>query len=243
MSNLTVVNHEGNYVVDSREVAQMIRKRHDNLIRDIKGYVDILENSKLSSQDFFIKDTYKTTGNNKTYECYLLTKKGCDMVANKMTGEKGVLFTATYVTKFEEMEKQLKEEPKKIEKTDEEKKLLAEAKMKNAKARIANTYLKMADNDAMPKEFKQIMFSYASKELAGEEILPLPKSERKTYTATEIGKILGISSNKVGKVANEHKLKTEKYGINVWDKAKHCDKQVPTFRYYDTVITVIKNLI
>jgi phage antirepressor YoqD-like protein len=29
------------------------------------------------------------------------------MVANKMTGEKGVLFTAAYVTKFEEMEKAL----------------------------------------------------------------------------------------------------------------------------------------
>lgn len=30
------------------------------------------------------------------------------MVANKMTGEKGVVFTAKYVTKFEEMEKQTK---------------------------------------------------------------------------------------------------------------------------------------
>ena len=29
------------------------------------------------------------------------------MVANKLTGEKGVLFTAEYVTRFEEMEKQL----------------------------------------------------------------------------------------------------------------------------------------
>ena len=28
------------------------------------------------------------------------------MVANKMTGEKGIIFTAKYVTKFEEMEKQ-----------------------------------------------------------------------------------------------------------------------------------------
>ena len=47
-------------------------------------------------------------GNNKSYPYYLLTKKGCDMVANKMTGTKGVLFTAAYVTKFDEMEKQLR---------------------------------------------------------------------------------------------------------------------------------------
>jgi len=31
------------------------------------------------------------------------------MVANKLTGEKGVVFTAKYVTKFEEMEKVIKE--------------------------------------------------------------------------------------------------------------------------------------
>src|SRR5690606_23636378 len=41
-------------------------------------------------------------------------RKGCDMVANKMTGEKGVLFTAAYVTKFEEMERQLMQ-PQSIE--------------------------------------------------------------------------------------------------------------------------------
>ena len=37
------------------------------------------------------------------------------MVANKLTGEKGVIFTAKYVNRFEEMEKQIK-----IPKTDRE---------------------------------------------------------------------------------------------------------------------------
>ena len=62
----------------------------------------------MSFQDFFIESSYKVEGNNKTYKCYLLTKLGCDMVANKMTGKKGVLFTAKYVSKFDEMEKALK---------------------------------------------------------------------------------------------------------------------------------------
>jgi len=39
--------------------------------------------------------------------CYLITKKGCDMIANKLTGRKGVLFTAAYVTAFEEMRSRL----------------------------------------------------------------------------------------------------------------------------------------
>ena len=107
MNNLTIINHNGQPVADSREVAEMIDKDHSNLMRDIRGYADILENSKMNSQNFFIPSTYKTENNNKIYPCYLLTRKGCDMVANKMTGEKGVIFTAMYVTKFEEMEKQI----------------------------------------------------------------------------------------------------------------------------------------
>ena len=51
---------------------------------------------------FFIESTYKTE-QGKDAPCYLVTKKGCDMVANKLTGRKGVLFTAAYVTAFEQM--------------------------------------------------------------------------------------------------------------------------------------------
>jgi DNA-binding XRE family transcriptional regulator len=61
----------------------------------------------LSALDFFILDTYQDS-KNETRPRYLITKKGCDMIANKMIGEKGVLFTAVYVTKFEEMEKTIK---------------------------------------------------------------------------------------------------------------------------------------
>lgn len=40
--------------------------------------------------------------------CYEVTKLGCDFLANKFTGEKGILFTARYVKRFDEMEKQIK---------------------------------------------------------------------------------------------------------------------------------------
>lgn len=106
--DLTIINQNGKLLAESREVAEMIGKRHSNLLRDIQGYEKVIsENSKLSSQDFFIKDTYKVEGNNKTYDCYLLTKQGCEMVANKMTGEKGILFTAEYVQAFNKMEETL----------------------------------------------------------------------------------------------------------------------------------------
>lgn len=107
MTQLQLINEHGKIYADSRQVAEMVGKLHKNLLKSIDSYVEVLESSKLSSQNFFIKSTYKAEGNNKTYPCYKLTRKGCDMVANKLTGAKGILFTAEYVTRFEEMEKQL----------------------------------------------------------------------------------------------------------------------------------------
>lgn len=109
MNDLTVFQKDGIEVVDSREVAEVTGKQHAHLMRDIKMYSGILSNSnesKFGAVDFFIPSTY-TDSKGETRPCYLLTKKGCDMVANKMTGEKGVLFTAMYVTAFEKMRNQL----------------------------------------------------------------------------------------------------------------------------------------
>ena len=105
MNELKVLGFHGMQVVDSREVAKLVEKQHKNLLRDIDGYIETMRNFtelKIEPSDFFIKSTYKdSTG--RTLPCYLLTKKGCDMVANKMIGDKGVLFTATYITAFEKM--------------------------------------------------------------------------------------------------------------------------------------------
>jgi prophage antirepressor-like protein len=90
---------------------------------------------------------------------------------------------------------------------------------------------------------RQILQAYATKELSGKFLLPLPKSERPTYTAQEIGKQLGISANKVGHLANKHGLKTEKYGAWFLDKSPYSSKEVRSFRYYDDVIEELRNLL
>mgnify|MGYP000755739532 FL=1 len=90
----------------SKDVAEMTGKDHSKLLRDIRNYIKVLNESNYGSVEFFIESTY-VDSKGETRPCYLLTRKGCDMVANKLTGEKGILFTAKYVTKFEEMEKEL----------------------------------------------------------------------------------------------------------------------------------------
>ena len=106
---MTVKNIHGQQAIDSREVAEMVERNHKELLRDIRKYVEIMEKSaevsqrKIAPSDFFIESSFENRG--KEYPCYLITKKGCDMIANKLTGEKGVLFTAAYVTAFEEMQR------------------------------------------------------------------------------------------------------------------------------------------
>lgn len=107
MTNLTIIKQNGTAYIDSREVADMIGKSHRNLLRDIRGYVDILVKRGLLNfepSNFFIKSSYINT-QNKEQPCYLLSKMGCELVANKLTGEKGILFTAAYVGKFNELER------------------------------------------------------------------------------------------------------------------------------------------
>lgn len=91
--------------------------------------------------------------------------------------------------------------------------------------------------------YKQVLQSYATKELTGEFLLPLPALERKTYSAAEIGEQLGISAHKVGNLANAHGLKTDKYGKWFVDKSPYSSKEVQSFRYFDSVIPTLRELL
>ncbi|WZX99692.1 Rha family transcriptional regulator [Bacillus sp. FSL W7-1360] len=101
------IQKNGQLLVDSRDLAEMIGKRHDHLLRDIDRYKEVLgKSTALSSDSFFQASTYQA-GAGKNYKHYLLTRKGCDMVVHKLTGKKGIEFSAVYVAQLEEMEKQL----------------------------------------------------------------------------------------------------------------------------------------
>ena len=100
--------------LDSREVAEMVEKNHKELLRDIRTYEGYLGESNFALTDFFIPSTY-ISSQNKELPNYQITKKGCEFIAHKLTGQKGALFTATYINRFHEMEQMLLEEqPKAI---------------------------------------------------------------------------------------------------------------------------------
>ncbi len=102
MNFLHAKDYQGRKVIDSRDVAQMVEKSHNVLMRSIRTYMEYLRESNFAQSDFFIESDYLNAQNHRM-PCYLITKKGCDMIANKLTGRKGVLFTAAYVTAFNDM--------------------------------------------------------------------------------------------------------------------------------------------
>ena len=131
----------------------------------------------------------------------------------------------------------------KASKDDPVKGMLNEAKLKNAQARKASIWLKLAQSNPIPT-YQQICAYYASAELTGgEAVLPLPPVEEKTFSAAEVGEMLGgVSANMIGRVANQNGLKTDEYGIEVWDKSKHSSKQVPTWRYNKKAVETLRAL-
>lgn len=89
--------------ITTLEVAEMVRKAHNDLLKDIRRYCEQLGQGNIPQSDFFTESTYRNS-QNKTMPCYLVTKKGCEFIAHKLTGQKGTEFTARYINRFHEME-------------------------------------------------------------------------------------------------------------------------------------------
>lgn len=107
------------------------------------------------------------------------------------------------------------------------------------KARLLNQIASEYDGTT----YKQVLQAHATKELTGEFLLPLPKLEAKTYSAAEIGDMLGVTGQMVGILTNRHNLKTEEYGAWFNDKAKGHNKEVQCFRYYDAILPVLRSIL
>lgn len=145
MNELTQNNQ---ITISSIDVAEMMGVKHTEILKKLEGttkpdgkikqvgIIPTLTKGNFPLSDYFILSSYKD-GSGKENKCYLVTKLGCDFLANKFTGEKGILFTARYVKRFDEMEQELNNPYKLpttykeallqlIEKVEENEKLLAD---------------------------------------------------------------------------------------------------------------------
>lgn len=98
-----IENLDGALYVSSRDVAEGLGKRHDNIMRDLDRIVES-DSSNLSSE--IIASTY-TNSRGKEYREYLLTKDGFTLYMFNVQGYNE--FKMAYINKFNEMEKALQE--------------------------------------------------------------------------------------------------------------------------------------
>lgn len=132
--------------------------------------------------------------------------------------------------------------PKQIKPNLKEKEI--QTRFNNSLARKANALLKIANDPLTTKERKKALLAKATEILTEtKEIKTLPQPIKKTYSATEIGKKLGISSNKVGRLANAYNLKTPEFGMFFKQTLEKNDKEVEEFKYYENVIPVLQSLL
>jgi Rha family phage regulatory protein len=233
---ISITNQNGKLVVSSREVARNFEKEHKHVLDSIDS---LIEGVAEKSADLFISSTYKHKQNKQVYREYLLTRDGFTLLAMGFSGKKALEWKLKYIEAFNKMEYTIINQQKQIAKLTKQQEI--EARLINSKVRQANVLLKIA-KDANIEEYKQVLHSYASQIVTGKRILPLPEAHKETYSAKEIGDIVGMSANMVGRLANTYGLKTEQYGKLFYDKSAYSNKQVETFRYYDTIIPVLKNL-
>ncbi len=231
MSNLTekheiipviMKSSNGELVVSSRDIASGIGKEHKDILKKIREI--------LNEREFSLVEYIDNKGEKRPE--YLLPKDSFILLLMNYQGYND--FKRAYIKRFNEMENALKEQY--THQTEMTPEIVVEcAKIME---RLSDHYRGRCDG-----RYSQILDSYITKELYGEHILPLPERTEHYYTAEEAGKILGISANKVGRIANLNHLKNEKYGKWFIDKAKHTNKEIEAFRYNQAGIDCIRKLL
>lgn len=206
-------------VMDSRDVAKMIGKRHRNLIRDIRRYVNVLgKSSNLSPSEFFIESSYTQKGNGKVNPCFLLTKMGCEFVANKNTGDKGIEFSGRFIKLFNEYEAEHSGKTVAIDSSLEHEKLaykrewLIEMRKQNVNKahELRNQDVKLyLELGKVADEYQRPHMAVDFRNEAIHAMQALPVGARREYSATEIGNMIGVSPIAIGKWANKLGVKRD----------------------------------
>lgn len=122
------------------------------------------------------------------------------------------------------------------------KRMRAEAMLNNSRTKQAKLILDMQKNKTLSTIAIELLQINALEVLGDKAIEHRPEVE-KSYTATELGREFGVSAQKIGKLANAYNLKTNEYGYFALDKSPYSNKQVESFRYYESGKEKIQELL
>src|SRR5690625_284001 len=208
----------------------------DNLAKSLeyasKSGVENIINRNEYLKDVEFSSTHKMWVGNSEQETRIFNEDGIyeiTMLSKKPKAREFRAFVRKLLKKLRKGEYQVVQPNTEYDKLEIER-MKAESRLMNARTRQAKLILDMQKNNTLSPVAVELLGINALEVLTDKETNYRPQVD-KTYTATEIGKELGLSANKIGRIANKHNLKTKEYGIEVLDKSPHNNKQVPSFRY------------
>lgn len=240
MNNLVEIKNN-QVVVSSRQVAEHFGKEHAKVLRSIDDILNSLTDSHKPKmallKQMFDLSTYLDASNRERSE-YLMNRDGFSLLVMGFTGKEALQWKMKYIAAFNEMEQELAKP--KAPATTPAQENRSKAMFMNAVTKQAKLWLAIGKASNL-ETYNQICQAKAAETLAGEPVLPLPRVA-KMYSATQIGKMFGISANKVGRLAKLHNLKTGKYGELCGDIAPN-GKQVSNFYYYETAIEKFRDIL
>lgn len=234
MTNL-VIMHDKQAVTTSLQVAETFGKNHKDVLEAIDNKLQSAENPA-DYQNMFAKGTYKD-GRNRDQKLYFMNRDGFTFIAFGFTGKKADDFKLKYIDAFNSMEAIIKRVPeKKLDPIQQ-----AELNDTRAKTAKANALYRIATKTSS-KTAEQNILAEAAALLLGHKVIPV--MEHKEFSAGEAGKQLGISSNRVGRIAKQIGLKAEQPGQNEYgrwanSKSQHSDKEVAQWLYTEAGVKAI----
>lgn len=196
-SVLAINNLNSELRISSREVAEMMQSRHDVLIKKITALEVTLRDHHFVVSEFWVASTYKVEGNNKSYKEYLISKKGCELLAHKSTGEKGILFTVKYMEKFNAMENALKNQSKGLM-TIEDILIRQLTEQKNIKTRVENLENKMTIDYEQQEELNSLARRVVVEKLGGKHTPAYKLVGKKAFKRiwVDYQRLMGVNSYK-----------------------------------------------
>lgn len=228
MNEVKIIMTSGVPCVSSLQVAEDFGKQHKNVVQAIENIK--AENSAVTPM--FIESSYQA-GTGKHYKCYDITRDGFSLLVMGFTGKEALDWKLRYIEAFNRMEQHIKLQYDTIQQLESQARADRAAAMRmNAENRRMKMLLDHPEMQKLSPESLTTLGVKRMEQTLGKDMsAKLPEVE-KTYSATEVGKMLGgLSAMKIGQTANKFGLKTEEYGITVLDKSPYSSKQVASFRY------------
>lgn len=221
--------------IHRKEVKEVNRLINSNINR-FKFGIDLLDLKQVISNHLFSEYGFTKAQWGNANNIYLLSERGYAKLLKILEDDKAWEIYDELVDNYFNMREAINTDST-IGLKDKRLAIMEE----NAKTKQAQLLFKVASGTASNSARERI-FAHIATELTGEKFMPELREEE--FSAQEVGDKLGITANKVGRIANILDLKAEQPGENQFgrwamSKSKYSNKEVAQWLYYQAGVNKI----